>query len=226
MHAHAYHEPEVPPLENGDRLDRQEFHRRFLASPHIKKAELVEGVVYVASPVKKVHGIGDKSVTTWLGVYEAKTPGVEAASNTTVILDGDNEFMPDAFLRLVDGGTCRDDPEGYLAGPPELVVEVANSSTSYDLHQKKEVYRRNGVQEYVVLQVRDRRVRWFVLFEGRYVERDPPEDGLYRSIVFPGLWLGVAALVTGDVGGLIEVVGAGCNTAEHAAFAEKLRAGR
>lgn len=212
----------IPPLEAGDRLTRQEFRRRYAASPHIKKAELIDGVVYVASPTKRRHGVPDLDLSTWIGLYRSLTPGVEGFSNTTVVLDEDNEPQPDIALRIIDSGRCRVDADDYLQGAPELVVEVSNSSTSYDLHQKREVYRRHGVREYVVLQVREARVRWFELKAGELMEREPDADGLYRSAAFPGLWLDAEALIAGDLARVLDAVRRGADTPEHAAFVESL----
>ena len=146
----------VPPLESGDRLTGQEFERRYQAMPHIKKAELIEGVVYVASPVRITnHGRPHAQVMAWLTAYWVATPGVDMADNTTVRLDADNKPQPDALLRLEPevGGNSRVNDDGYLEGAPELIVEVAASSASYDLNDKLNAYRRNGVQEYIVWQI-------------------------------------------------------------------------
>ena len=43
--------PRILPLEHGDHLTREEFERRYEAMPHVRKAELIEGVVYMPSPV-------------------------------------------------------------------------------------------------------------------------------------------------------------------------------
>jgi Uma2 family endonuclease len=149
----------VPPLESGDHLSRAEFERRYAAMPELKKAELIEGVVYVGSPVRVTHGEPHGLVMTWLGFFCAATPGVRFADNTTVRLDLDNEPQPDALLRIEPeaGGRAQVDPDGYLDGPPELVVEVAASSASIDRHEKLRAYRRNGVQEYIIWQVLNRR---------------------------------------------------------------------
>ena len=161
----------IPPLENGDVLTRAEFERRYEAMPHLKKAELIEGVVYVPSPVRhRYHGHQHTHLISWLGQYEAHTPGVEASDNVTVRLDLDNEPQPDALL-FIDpacGGHALIDAEGYIEGAPELVAEVASSSASYDLHAKLRVYRRNGVREYLVWRVLDREIDWFVLRAGQY----------------------------------------------------------
>lgn len=102
-------------LENGDRLTRYEFHRRYEAHPEIKKAELIEGFVHVPSPLRaKEHAEPHAAVQTWLGVYAAAHPTTRASDNATVILDSDNEHQPDACLRYVEGGTSTIDQEGYI----------------------------------------------------------------------------------------------------------------
>src|SRR5581483_3423435 len=109
----------------------------------------------------------------------ATTPGVDLADNTTVRLDFDNEPQPDALLRLEPGvgGRSSVSEDDYLEGAPELIVEVAASSASYDLHEKLRAYRRNGVQEYVVWRVYDQQIDWFQLLDGEYVPLMPDVDG-------------------------------------------------
>jgi len=128
---------EVPRLENGDRLTRYEFERRYEAMPHLKKAELIDGVVYMGSPVRfERHGKPHSYAIGWLAVYCAATPGVDLGDNATVRLDVDNEPQPDALLRLDPsvGGQSRISDDDYVEGAPELIVEIAASSASYDLH--------------------------------------------------------------------------------------------
>jgi Uma2 family endonuclease len=217
---------EVPPLENGDVLTRAEFERRYEAMPHLKKAELIEGVVYVPSPVRhRYHGHQHTHLISWFGYYEAHTPGVEASDNVTVRLDLDNEPQPDALL-FIDptcGGQARIDADGYIEDAPELVAEVASSSASYDLHAKLRVYRRNGVREYIVWRVLEREIDWFVLRAGQYERLSLGAEGLYCSEVFPGLWLDPAALLRGDLATVLAVVQRGLASPEHAAFAVRLR---
>jgi len=150
--------PPVPALVNGDRLPRREFERRYAAMPDVKKAELIEGTVYMPSPVHATaHGEPHAHIMTWLGVYAAATPGISVADNATIRLDLDNEPQPDALLRIEAdcGGQSHISDDDYIAGPPELIVEIAHSSAAYDLHDKKQAYRRNQVQEYVVWQIED-----------------------------------------------------------------------
>jgi Uma2 family endonuclease len=215
----------VPPLENGDVLTRAEFERRYEAMPHLKKAELIEGVVYVPSPARhSYHGHQHAHLISWLGHYEAHTPGVEASGNATVRLDLDNEPQPDVLL-FIDpacGGQACIDADGYIEGAPELVAEVAASSASYDLHAKLRVYRRNGVREYIVWRVLDREIDWFVLRAGQYERLSLDAEGLYRSEVFPGLWLDPAALLRGDLATVLAVVHRGLASPEHAAFVSRL----
>ncbi|GAA6617064.1 Uma2 family endonuclease [Scytonema sp. NUACC26] len=210
-----YTTSKLPPLESGDRLTRYEFEQRYAEMPHIKKAELVEGVVYVASPVRiKNHGRPHAQIVGWLVTYSAATPGVDLADNTTVRLDADNEPQPDALLRLEPeaGGNSRIGDDDYVEGAPELIVEVAASSASYDLKDKLNAYRRNGVQEYIVWQIYENRVDWFRLEEGRYIPLEPDADGVIRSQVFPGLWLAVSALREGNVAEVLAVLQEGLQT--------------
>jgi Uma2 family endonuclease len=141
----------IPPLENGDRLNRFEFERRFNTMPHLKKAELIEGIVYMAAALRfRSHGQPHGAVMTWLGVYATATPGVVLGDNPTVRLDLDNEPQPDAVLLIeaACGGQARISEDDYVEGAPELVIEIAASSAAIDLHDKKHAYRRNGVKEY------------------------------------------------------------------------------
>jgi Uma2 family endonuclease len=218
-----------PPLENGDRLTRWEFERRYQARPDIKKAELIEGVVYMPSPVHfQSHSEPHSWIIGWLVTHCAATPSVRLGDNATVRLDLDNEIQPDALLRLepAAGGHSRISEDDYIEGAPELVVEIAASSASYDLHDKLRAYRRNGVQEYVVWRVYDRQVDWLALTKGEYVSLAPDTSGVVHSQVFPGLRLAVAALLDGDLAKVLAELQQGLATAEHAAFVEHLAAKR
>ncbi|MFO1078623.1 MAG: Uma2 family endonuclease [Planctomycetota bacterium] len=215
----------VPELRAGDHLTRDEFERRYAAMPDLKKAELIAGVVYMGSPVRCVqHGHPELALGFWLGCYRALTAGLSGAHNSTVRLDQDNEAQPDLVLRLPEshGGASRIATDGYLEGPPELAIEIAASSVSYDLHQKKDTYRRNGVQEYLVLRADDAEVDWFVLERGVYVSQVPDAEGILKSRVFPGLWLDVAALLRDDLAALRRTVERGCADPAHVAFAAGL----
>jgi Uma2 family endonuclease len=193
--------------------------------PHLRKAELIEGVVYMPSPVRfQHHGRPHALLMGWLIHYEAETPGVLTADNSTARLDLDNEPQPDAVL-LIDparGGQARISADDYIENAPELVVEVASSSVSIDLSTKLQVYRRNGVREYVVWRVLDRAVDWFVLCHGQYERLEPDAAGCLRSETFPGLWLDVAAVLRGDVAGVLAAVQRGLTSPEHNAFVVRL----
>lgn len=222
----SWPQTQPPPLNSGDRLSRAEFERRYLAHPEIKKAELVDGVVYMPTPTRfDVHGQPHAEIVTWLGTYAAATPGVSIADNTTVRLDYENEVQPDALLRLepVLGGRSRIDEDGYLEGPPELIVEIAASSATYDLHDKRRVYARSGVQEYLVAQMHEGRMDWFSLEEGVYQSLNPGDAGLLRSQAFPGLWLRVDAFWAGDLAAMLATLQQGVASPEHAAFIIRLQ---
>uniref|UniRef100_UPI0011777ED1 Uma2 family endonuclease n=1 Tax=Candidatus Entotheonella palauensis TaxID=93172 RepID=UPI0011777ED1 len=203
-----------------------EFERRYEAMPHLKKAELIEGIVYMPSPVRlNQHGEPHSYLMAWLVVYKASTPGLRVGDNTTARLDLDNDPQPDGSL-LIDperGGQAQISEDGYIEGAPELVLEVASSSASYDLHAKRNVYRRNGVKEYVVWRVLDEAIDWFVLRDGQYERLTPGDDGILRSNVFPGLWLAPAALIRDDLATVLATLRQGVASPEHAAFAAALQ---
>jgi Uma2 family endonuclease len=213
----------IPPLENGDKLTRHEFERRYHAMPNLKKAELIEGVVYVASPLRiKSHGEPHAYIMTWLGVYKAATPGIGFADNATVLIDTDNEPQPDALLRIETGGQSRINKDDYVEGAPELIVEIAASSASYDLHKKLKVYRRNQVQEYLIWRVYDHQFDWFRLQQGEYIQLQPNADNIICSQIFPGLWLDKIALLRGDLGTVLAVLQQGLASPEHENFISRL----
>ncbi|MBM4459211.1 MAG: Uma2 family endonuclease [Chloroflexi bacterium] len=214
-----------PPLTAGDRLTRAEFERRYLAHPEIKRAELIEGVVHMPSPTRfDRHSRPHRHIATWLGMYEAATSGTAGGDNATVRLDFENEVQPDALLRLESrlGGRSQVTADDYLVGPPELIVEIAASSAAYDLHDKRRVYQRSGVQEYLALQVYEQEATWFALREGVYEPLLPDAAGILHSEVFPGLWLDVAAFWAGDLAGVLATLQRGLASLEHAAFVAHL----
>lgn len=216
----------IPPLTNGDKLTRYEFERRYNTVSKPKKAELIEGIVYIMPAALRFrsHGQPHGRITGWLFSYEAMTPGVALGVEPTVRLDLDNEPQPDAVLIIIPeaGGQTRISEDDYIEGPPELVVEIAASSVAIDLHGKKQAYRRNGVREYIVWQVLDEKLSWFSLQEGEYLELAPNEEGVLQSRVFPGLWLAVNELLTGNMQVVLNVLQTGLQSVEHADFIDKL----
>jgi Uma2 family endonuclease len=197
----------IPPLENGDKLLGAEFERRYQAMPHIKKAELIEGIVYMASPLRiKSHAEPHAHIITWLGVYIASQPGIGLADNATVRLDEENEPQPDVLLRIESGGQSRISADDYVEGAPELIVEIAASTASIDLHKKLEVYRCHQVQEYLVWRVQEGELDWFRLNQGKYIKLTENADGIICSEVFPGLCLDKSALLAGNLAKVLAVL--------------------
>ena len=212
-------------LREGLRLSRVEFERRSAERPDLKKVELVEGVVRMPSAVRyAAHGKPHATMVWWLGAYVVATPGVAVVDNTTLRLDGDNELQPDTAL-LIDpraGGQARISSDDYVEGAPELVVEIAASSASYDLSDKFAVYQRNGVREYLVWRVPDQRIDWFELAHGVYRPRPADTAGVVRSAVFPGLWLDAGAVLRGDQPAVLRTLHRGLADPGHAAFVSRL----
>lgn len=214
----------IPPLEAGDNLDQKTFHERYEAMPPHLKAELIGGVVYMPSPLKPPHGRMHFLVNTWLGVYEQATPGVEGFDNTTTILSSASEPQPDTNLIISPacGGQTSLNADGYLAGAPELITEIASCSQSIDLHGKKHDYEQAGVKEYLVIALRKPHVYWFISRNGHFEDLAPGPDGLLCSEIFPGLWLDPAALLRRDGNQVSQVLRQGLASPEHAAFVARL----
>lgn len=217
--------PSEIPLEAGDCLDQETFHARYEAMPEHVKAELIEGVVYMPSPLKWEHGTVHMEVDGWLNLYKAATPGTAVADNATTILGPSSEPQPDASLIILPeyGGQTTVNAEGYLVGTPELIAEVSDSSQAYDLHAKRRDYDRAGVLEYVVFLLREQRVVWFVRREGQLVELEPGSDGIFRSEFFGGLWLDAAALLRCDTLRVHDVLRQGLASPDHARFLARLK---
>jgi Uma2 family endonuclease len=224
----ALHGRHLPRLEAGDHLDQATFHARYAAMPPDFRAELLGGVVFVPSPLRKEHGRHHALVMGWLTNYWIATPGTETMDNTTAILGDDSEPQPDAALIIepARGGQTSVSEEGYVTGPPELIVEVASSSESIDLHAKRRDYEQAGVLEYVVVVLRQRVVRWFVLQDGTYQEVAADASGIFTSTIFPGLWLDAPSLIGLNGRQVMATLQHGIETPEHATFVQQLQARR
>ena len=216
-------DPQLLPLENGESLHASEFLRRYEVMPEVTKAELIQGIVHVMSPVSLDHGEPDNLLQTVIGVYALHTTGVKAATNATVKLSADDVFQPDGLLRSSPeyGGQSRS--EVYLQGAPELGVEIAVSSSSIDANAKKTSYRRSGMQEYIVWRTQQKALDWWQLVDDDYRSIEPDENGILKSRIFPGLWLDPQALLSEDGVRVLEVVNQGLASPEHGEFVERVR---
>jgi Uma2 family endonuclease len=219
--------PAVPALVEGQRLDQPTFHERYEAMPPGTRAELINGVVWMPSPLGPAHAEAHVPPLVWLSYYEENTPGVRALDNPSTAMGPRSEPQPDAMLRILPeyGGRTQTDRR-FVRGVPELIVEVSHTSRYNDLGPKLDDYERACVLEYVVRALEPDEVIWHVLQEGRLVPVPPDADGLYRSRVFPGLWLDPAALLARDTRRLRAVVDLGVATPEHAAFVARLAEAR
>jgi Uma2 family endonuclease len=220
---HAQTKSLLPPLVAGQQLDQPTFHERYEASPEGTWAELVGGRVYMPSPVRNEHSEYDEDLALWTGLYKKATKGIRGGRNATVILGPFGETQPDGHLRIRQalGGQTRIE-RGYIVGAPELVIEIARSSRSYDLNEKKTEYAQAGVLEYIVVELAPDRIHWFILRNGRFEDLPVEADAIYRSQVFPGLWLDADALFAEDLDRVVEVLEQGIRTPAHADFAARL----
>lgn len=211
-------------LQTGDRMTQQEFHRIYEKMPPHFKAELIGGIVYVASPLKLQHGTNHLPLGSLLLHYEEETPGTQSGDNATILLGKEGEPQPDLFLRILPeyGGQSKTSPQDYVAGAPELIAEIANSSRSIDLHAKRDDYARYGVQEYLVASLREKKLFWFDLRNDQELKAD--SDGVFRLRTFPGLWINQEALWSRKFRRLHATLDQGLATPEHAAFVQRLAA--
>ncbi|MFK7817497.1 MAG: Uma2 family endonuclease [Planctomycetaceae bacterium] len=218
----------IPRLEPGDCLTQSEFERRYSAMPDCKKAELLEGIVYMNAAVRvEQHGEPHATLAGLLFVYTASTPGIRSADNASVRLDADNTPQPDCLL-FIDptcGGRVRISEDDYLEGAPEFVAEIATSSVSYDAGPKRRVYQQHGVQEYLIWRFADRAIELNRLVDREY-QLVSPEDDILHSQRFPGLWFNIKALLDGDLAAALETLQQGLATAQHSEFVDQLAAKR
>jgi Uma2 family endonuclease len=215
---------ELPPLESGDCLTRDEFERRFDGMPNLKKAELIEGVVYVKPTISfTLHAEPHGRVVTFCVLYCTYTPGTDCSNGSHLRLDRDNMPQPDAMLFLNEPlGAARISDDDYVEGAPELIAEVATSSASYELHDKLNAYQRNGVREYLIWRTFDGELDWFRLRGKKYVRVRPDDKGVIASSVFPGLRLNVKALLAGNMKKVLAELQKGLKSKEHADFVKRL----
>jgi len=211
-------------LATGDHMTREEFHRLYAATADAFRAELIGGIVYVPSPLKRQHGVHHVLLGALFAAYAARTPGMEAGDNATVLLGEDAEPQPDLYLRVLpeSGGQSRTTDDDYILGAPELIAEIAHSSRAIDLHAKKDDYARYGVHEYLVVTLGEGRLRWFDLRAGR--ELEAAADGVVRLQAAPGLWVDTTALFASDHAGAMATLERGLATPEHAEFVRRLLA--
>ena len=218
--------PIIPPLFNGDHLTRAEFERRFDAMPDLKLAELIEGKVYMSPPISHAgHSGPHVDLLVLFGNYRAATPGVDSGSNSSIRLDLDNMPQPDAYLFVAPaaGGQATIDTKGYIVGSPELVAEIAATTAAYDLHEKLVVYRRNGVKEYIVVRTLEGELDYFIQRDGDFRRLTPGPDGVFRSEVFPGLWIDAPALLRRDLATALRQLQLGLASPEHQNFVNLLQ---
>jgi Uma2 family endonuclease len=209
-------------LRTGDHMTRPEFHRLYEQMPSSFKAELLGGTVYVSEPLGKLHGYADNCLATMIGNYRARTPGVHPSNNATVFLSDDDEVQPDLLLRIAPEckGQTEITEDDYIQGAPELVAEIALTSRAIDLGVKRKRYIKAGVLEYIVVCLKPKKLRWFELQSAR--ELSPGDDGVFRSIVFPGLWIHSEALLELDYAKALDVLCQGLATPEHEEFVARL----
>jgi Uma2 family endonuclease len=211
------------PLITGMQMKREEFLRRWESLPELKLAELIEGIVFVPSPIGLRHSDYDVQVQLWLATYAAHTPGVAAGTKATCYML-ESAPQPDAFLRILpEHGGSTQDHTNFLHGAPELIVEISESSTAYDFGPKLALYQRAGVREYITLDTSSKQITWRVLTGGSYRRRSRGIDWIYRSKAFPGLWLDPRHIWSCEGRSMLAVLQKGIDSEEHRAFVARMK---
>jgi Uma2 family endonuclease len=211
------------PLNEGDHLTLDEFMRRWEAMPDLKRAELIDGIVHMPSPISDIHGEFHLQLSWWLASYVAVTPGCAARLASTWLMAKDSAPQPDLALKVLPEYGGQSKLKGkYAAGAPELIVEVSHTTRARDTGKKRSLYERSGVREYLIVRPKEQHISWLELAQGKYHDLKPDADGLLQSRIFPGLWLDSTALWNGDLSGLAESTQRGAATAEHVTFVRKL----
>jgi Uma2 family endonuclease len=214
-----------PPLRHGDRLSREEFLRRWEAMPELKRAELIDGIVYMPSPVSDIHSDYDNRTSWWLSHYAADTPGCEVRHAGTWLMAASSAPQPDLALKILPEYGGQSALQGaYASGAPELVAEISHTTSPRDTGIKLRLYERSGVREYLLVRPGKRKIAWYMLVDGKYQQLEPDADGIFRSRVFPGLWLNPEELWNRNYAGMAATIQRGTATPEHAAFAQDLAA--
>lgn len=214
------------PFHDGMRLSRSEFRRLRDARPDVRRAERLDGALLMPAATRHLlHGKPHRRFEQWLSAYELATEGVDGSLACTVALGADHDPEPDSILFIAReaGGKCIITKEDYLEGAPELVVEIGASTAAIDLGRKRRIYESHGVDEYIVWLTESAEIRWFHRRDGQFEPLAAGPDGILRSVIFPGLWLDVAAMLRLDMRRVLDVLNQGLATPEHAAFAARLR---
>ena len=221
--SNRYSDRDLPQyLNSGDHMTREEFHRIYEKTPEDVRAELIGGIVFVASPLKRTHGTFHVHLSSILAAYQAQTPGLEVCDNATVFLSEEDEVQPDLLMRVLPdhGGKTRNTNDDYIEGSPELIAEIALSSWAIDLHRKRERYKQAGVSEYIVVCLEPKQLRWFDLSHDQ--EFSAAADGVMRSMIFPGLWMPCDVSMLEKYQCSMEILSQGLTSREHADFVTSL----
>jgi Uma2 family endonuclease len=208
-------------LEPGERMGRDEFLARWEQMPNLKLAELIDGVVYLPSPVSPEHSRKQYIINGWTFEYIGRTGFIEGLCEGTWLME-QSAPQPDVALRIKKEYGGQSEIQKYPVGAPEFVAEVSRSSRSYDLGPKLDLYQRAGVREYLTALLEEQRIEWRVLQQGRFRLLQPDSAGIFRSEVFPGLWLDERAFWNNDLPGLLATLEQGLQSEAFLSFRENV----
>jgi hypothetical protein len=210
-------------IRPGDRMSPSEFLERWEQMPGLKFAELIDGVVYMPSPISLVHANWDGLIQSVCGMYRLRTPGTQMLTNSTWLMTATGAPQPDCSIRILpEFGGRSSERDGLASGAPEFVAEICHSSRAYDLGPKLALYQSAGVNEYLAVLVEERRFEWRILVNGSY-ELMQDDHGIHRSVILPGLWIDSTAFWSEDSDRVLQTLEQGLASHEHQDFVARLK---
>ena len=178
----------LEPANTGERLSYEEF---LAQADEDVRAEWVNGKVVTMSPASARHQqLGDFLLVLLKLFVEKERRGNVLSAPFQMKLGGGLPGREPDLLFLANEHLDRLQ-KTHLRGPADLVVEIVSPESRQRDHSAKfDEYQAGGVEEYWILDPDRETASFFVLADGRYLER-PTESGVYRSAVLDGFRLRV-----------------------------------
>ena len=183
-----------------EKFTQKQFRRWVEGRPRhdINHYELLDGRIVMTPPAGWTHARLDNRLARLIGEHvDHLNLGIVLGSSGGYDLPSGDTVEPDASFvsseRLRSNPPSR--PDEFLRVVPNLVVEILSPATAKrDRTEKKEIYERNAVDEYWIVDPRTKTVTVFHLGAGGYDTGLVVGDGTLRSRVLPKLRLDVKKL--------------------------------
>lgn len=160
----------------------------YLTWPDDERWEIIDGEAYAMTPAPTTtHQRIIGNIFTRVDQFFRGKPCVPFIAPTDVVLDDRNIVQPDILVVCEPSKITQKN----IQGAPDLVIEILSPSTSVkDRREKKLLYERFGVLEYIIIDPFGEAAERFALIEGRYAASDIVNwDEVLKSTAFPELHL-------------------------------------